>query len=192
MPNWISNTLCISGSPGDVKRLMKLVAGKKVSGNGEPLPFDFNCIDPMPKELARISTGHTTINGQSFDHWYEVGEGGAPEGITPEMMAEIRAKTGAVSWYDWSCDHWGTKWNACHAEAAEYSATKGRAEVVYRFDTAWAPPEPALCKLSAMFPKLHFHLRWEDEGDGYTHDWTFRAGKITSQDDSIKQDDDDE
>lgn len=186
MTNWTTNILEVSGNPADVARLMKKVKGRG-GGGEEPLPFDFDRIVPMPKELIGISTGSTKIGNTVFHEWYELGDDGAPQGITPEMQKELIKKTGAKNWHDWSCQNWGTKRNACHSEKPEVSKDKRRTDVIYRFDTAWAPPEPVLRKLSAMFPKVDFHLYWEDEGDNDTHDWDIKGGKIVSQSDGIKE-----
>ena len=109
-------------------------------------------------------------------------------GITPEMEAKIKKKTGGCkSPNDWCCKNWGTKWNARHPEKPEVTKLKRRTDVTYRFDTAWAPPEPVLRKLSHLFPKLDFHLYWEDEGDDEGHDWDLKDGKVVSQTDGIKE-----
>ena len=46
-----------------------------------------------------------------------------------------------LNWYDWNCEHWGTKWDACHGEV--YSR-------FVEFDTAWSTPEPVIKALAKM------------------------------------------
>lgn len=48
-------------------------------------------------------------------------------------------KHGYTNWYDWSCDKWGTKWNACETYGSGTSFT---------FDTAWCTPRGWLIELS--------------------------------------------
>lgn len=50
-------------------------------------------------------------------------------------------KHGAVSWYDWACKNWGTKWDA------EIEVDDGEAEMTCT--TAWCPPIEAFQKLAA-------------------------------------------
>ena len=48
-------------------------------------------------------------------------------------------KHGYTNWYEWSCDKWGTKWNACETYGSGSSFT---------FDTAWCSPRGWLLELS--------------------------------------------
>lgn len=48
-------------------------------------------------------------------------------------------KHGYANWYEWSCDKWGTKWNACETYGSGSSFT---------FDTAWCSPRGWLLELS--------------------------------------------
>ena len=193
MPNWITNRLEITDKPGQIKRLIKQVAGK-TGERSERLPFDFNSIVPMPPELMMIQSGFCTIGGQRFGQWYEMGDDGAPQGITPEMEIAIKKKTGGFKgWYDWSCHNWGTKWNARHLDdTPEYQAGVKHSTVIYRFDTAWAPPIPVLLALSKMYPNAHLELNWEDEGDNDNHDTSIRNGKVTNETSTEKEHDDEE
>ncbi len=49
-------------------------------------------------------------------------------------------------WYQWRCEHWGTKWNAYDQDIIDISY--GCIEL--KFDTAWAPPMPIIEKLREM------------------------------------------
>jgi hypothetical protein len=67
-------------------------------------------------------------------------------------------ETGFAYWYDWSCAHWGTKWNA-------YSVKRVSPTIV-RFQTAGSAPLPVLYALSLRFPLALLTLRWADEDYG--------------------------
>ena len=43
---------------------------------------------------------------------------------------------GHTNWYDWSCDNWGTKWDACHLSWSQIDDNT----IEFDFDTAWSPP----------------------------------------------------
>lgn len=49
---------------------------------------------------------------------------------------------GYPNWYDWSYDHWGTKWNA-YDQTEPVLAPDGKS-VTYQFNTAWDTPTPVL------------------------------------------------
>ncbi len=65
---------------------------------------------------------------------------------------------GADTWYDWSCENWGTKWGAMDSRIEDNEIT---------FDTAWSASLPVTAKLSEMFPEVVFSHKWADEDIGY-------------------------
>lgn len=71
---------------------------------------------------------------------------------------------GENNWYDWSCENWGTKWNAYQI----YEMDNG-----VEFCTAWSAPFPVIQKLSEMFPKVKITHYFADENIG------FNCGKFT-------------
>lgn len=68
-------------------------------------------------------------------------------------------KYGAVSWYDWSVNNWGTKWDSCEA----WIATEADNHMEYVFDTAWAPPRGIYEELNRRFPDFKFTVQYADE-----------------------------
>ena len=74
---------------------------------------------------------------------------------------------GSIDWYDWCCDNWGTKWNACHEEIGEIIETEdGLATLDIAFDTAWSMPSPVFEALADAYPQIRFSGRWADEDMG--------------------------
>jgi hypothetical protein len=73
------------------------------------------------------------------------------------------AQTGSNSWYEWSVENWGTKWNAY--QYSEVERVNGRLE--FTFQTAWGVPESIFAKLAEMWPGLHIDIVSFDEG------WSF-------------------
>lgn len=190
MPNWTTNILCVYGPAKDVKRFMKVAqTNPKVARADAEKYLDFNSFVRMPELLTRIATGGRTIRGVKCDAWFELGPSGEPEPIVGELAKEVAAKCdGFTSWYDWACQKWGTKWNACRVEKPEYSSvSKDKAEVTYRFDTAWAPPMPVLVAASKMFPMLTFDLHEDDEGDSDWHEYQIKNGEVKETDSGEKE-----
>jgi len=67
---------------------------------------------------------------------------------------------GCFSWYDWSPENWGTKWNA-------YSQPNKRSQDdKVLFQTAWSPPIPIIKALSKKFPEAVIKLECSDEDTG--------------------------
>lgn len=63
------------------------------------------------------------------------------------------------NWYDWSIEHWGTKWDVMDSEITELS--DGAVDVL--LITAWECPFTALKEISTMFPELTFEGRYAEE-----------------------------
>lgn len=160
MPNWTSNQLIIEGDKNQMKAVLDFIKGE----NGV---IDFNKIIPMPEILRNTVSGACTIDGQQVNSWYEdtsianwEERSKTQRLFTDEENAELE-KVGYTSWYDWCCDKWGTKWNACDPDIeAEYDDW-----VEIRFDTAWSPPAPVVEVLRARFPNLDVRLHYRNEDD---------------------------
>ena len=59
----------------------------------------------------------------------------------PLGMEDREKYPGDLNWYDWSVDHWGTKWNASEGLIDRTTHT-------LRFQTAWSYAAPALWELA--------------------------------------------
>ena len=68
-----------------------------------------------------------------------------------QAAANIKAY-GSPTWYEWSIENWGTKWNASDVQVKRGSPT----EVEFTFNTAWSFPTPILAKLVQSYPDLEF------------------------------------
>lgn len=81
---------------------------------------------------------------------------------------------GHPTWYDWSIENWGTKWNA-------YEVRWFNEQV--EFETAWSNALPVILKLSEFFPDLKFRYDYADEDIGHNCGWyKIRNGKIALED----------
>ena len=176
MPNWCSNDLYISGK--NVNAVLTAIASPET-------PIDFNLIIPMPETL-KIESGTLTDAAlcvamgtlEFFGSYPWMTENGID---TPEKLAAHFGKTaaellplgeqvktnlqkyGCKTWYEWSRDNWGTKWNASAAVIEKQTATSAK----LRFDTAWSPPAPIIKALAAKFPAYTFTLKYYEMGCGF-------------------------
>ena len=77
-----------------------------------------------------------------------------------KLQLEAIKKTGLKSWYEWSINNWGTKWNS-------YDNEFNYGENAISFSTAWSFPEPVMNKLIEKFPEVEFSWMWADEDRGH-------------------------
>jgi hypothetical protein len=101
--------------------------------------------------------------------------------LQAERTLAARAKYGASDWYDWSVFHWGTKWNACNAQADQVFVDGDQASVGISFDTAWSFPTPIIVKFVETFNTLTVDLSADEEGGFFYVDAHAENGKIEFQ-----------
>ncbi len=66
-----------------------------------------------------------------------------------------RKHYGKNNWYDWSIEHWGTKWNA--VEPKRFAG----AGLSYEFYTAWDAPRPLIEPITALARSFGLTMSWE-------------------------------
>jgi len=89
-------------------------------------------------------------------------------------------KYGHATWYDWSRQNWGTKWNY-------YQFAKVNDNEFY-FQTAWSHCTPVMIALSKKFPPILFDVRYADEDKGYNFGhYKIKAMEITDLTDTLPE-----
>lgn len=185
MPNWVFNSLTIEGSP-------ELISKVKEQLN-KPFERLHDTWNPETHEqelrLAKYSNPIFAL-GNIYSH--------RDMGITDEEYSQqpIRSELDVSdpnwwadcerlrltdkSWYSWNITHWGTKWDTAVSDTEEYPDTELMTDtedtLVYRFNTAWAPPIEAIAKLSAQYPDLELDLEFEEES-GWGGNYLFSNGQ---------------
>lgn len=113
----------------------------------------------------------TDENGR--EHYYVVKEN---YGHTIEEVGKyylgLEEKYGCKDWYDWACEHWGTKWDACDAEITDKDD-----KYSIRFDTAWCSPSLWIEELTKR--GINFNLYYEGE-EGWRGMLVSRKGSLTN------------
>lgn len=89
-----------------------------------------------------------------------------------KMLVDNINKYGFATWYDWSIDTWGTKWNASSGSVSSN---------LISFQTAWSAPIPVIVALSKQYPDITFEHKYADEdASSNTGCLTYLNGEIIS------------
>ena len=92
----------------------------------------------------------------------------------------------SMTWYDWSIENWGTKWDAVDSEGTPEDGE-------LKFLTAWAEPIPIIKKLFEKYPKMKIEWEYELEGEEYSGKYISDGkGKITKEEYVIQVEEDEE
>lgn len=73
----------------------------------------------------------------------------------------------------WACRNWGTKWDV--------DATSVRVDdetVVFRFDSAWSPPDAAVITFAERFPDVEFILTYAETAMGFGGQTTVKGTDV--------------
>lgn len=175
MPNWCYNEIRAKCSEEEAKEIIEEIKGP----NGD---VDYNSIIPMPitipnytvnesflleclaafctiqnvpwpkmdmikylymkeKYLRYISKKYV-VSRQRHHIMYLIGQ----------LVYYNLTTNGYLSWYDWSKDNWGVKWNALNPEV-DYDG-----ELIINFASPWWMPEGVLEQLSKKHPNIKFEV----------------------------------
>jgi Ferredoxin-like domain in Api92-like protein len=179
MPNWVFNTLTIQGPREQLDSIKKQL--------NSPFTRDHENWDMQSQSMK---TKTYTYSNPIFSFWNIC----KPDDLDAYMKQPEHKPNQAPEdmfkgddWYSWNVRNWGTKWDVSVSDDSEYSDTELIEDInngedqwlVYRFDTAWSPPVPAMEKLSALVPNCVVTLSYEEE-QGWGGEMEFVNGKITA------------
>lgn len=149
MPNHITTEVEIKGSEKAIKKLIKDTK-IKLDSDAESNEFDFNGIIKMPDELHKTTAPTTIVDTQEEADQKNAEEHKRAEqnkwpGHTDSYLSKAEAdrrleEYGALNWYDFANDKWGTKWNAYDVKYITHEFNGDESKLVVKFDTAWDTP----------------------------------------------------
>ena len=181
MPNWVFNTLTIQGPKEQVDSIRKQL--------NEPFQRDH---ENWNMETQQMETRTYLFPNPVFSFWNIVKPTNmeAYNGPQPQVDLSKDIAFDSDHWYDWNVRNWGTKWDVAvshddeypDTEELEYMSSGEDNWVVYKFNTAWSPPAPAMEKLSALVPNCVVTLSYEEE-TGWGGEAEFVNGKLTAESD---------
>jgi hypothetical protein len=163
MPNWCSNKITIRAGAETRKKIKNLLLGteyyrpfnvvEKTPLTSNETLFSFHNVIPQPDCILDPEDPRRKSDIPQSD----------PKGAMPE-------------WYSWRVNNWGTKWSVSEVHMSETDTS-----LTYWFETAWAPPEPVIRRLSEMFPNAYIILSFDEPGclgRGATH---YKDGEVVKE-----------
>jgi hypothetical protein len=188
MPNWVFNTLVVSGEKSELEKM--------VAQLNQPFVKHFPQHDFVNGELVKTADEQVydnpvfafwnIVKPTDLEAYYET-EVFKKQTLAPEdFMAEfVRSMKEDQDWYHWNCRNWGTKWDVAVSNGDEYPNTELEWSddncILIRFETAWSPVGEVLIKLSEQYPTLEFDYEYEEE-TGWGGTAVFRGGEEIGSD----------
>jgi len=155
MPNWCSNTIVVSGEAADVTEFNEWL------GDGKAL---LNKIKPTPQPLVETMSG---FHGDPEEQ----------KKLEEKSAANVK-EFGYANWYDWNIGNWGTKWDV-DAEVDDVSSINE--QVIFSFESAWAPPQRAISAIAEKFNKLTIRHSYLEEGVGFVGYDLYEKGELANE-----------
>ena len=172
MPNWVYNSINIQGSPEQLDKLKT------------QLNQPFSVIhDSWNSETGEMEKKPTDYNNPIFAFWNIIKPTNldAYFGEQPQLDRNKPIAFDTDHWYDWNVRNWGTKWDVGNQDNDSlYNDTyieETEKSIIYGFNTAWSPPEPALITLSSQYPDLTIHHFYKEE-TGWGGEAVIMNGKV--------------
>jgi len=150
MPNWVSNSLSISGeSKSDIDEVVAQLS--------RPVPRHDEANKTHVYEDTEFSFWNIKAPEPAiWDEYFSIANGSAPEN----------------NWYAWNNANWETKWDASSTEM--YREDKS---VTFTFETAWSPVVGLVRLLSLQFRHLNISYSYEEE-QGWGGEMNVEAGEF--------------
>ena len=192
MPNWTYNEIRIKGDKNTIASIKEFVKSEESEFDFNkiiPMPDSLNIESGSRTDraiLVYLSDKLTTKPNKREDKWqmaynlvsnpfredwvlelYDRLVNDPPKDIDQlyedgKTYVDNYQKYGAVTWYEWRCANWSTKWNACRVSMTD----SHEEEVEYFFDTAWCCPYLVISELSQIYPNVKIEHQYRNE-DGY-------------------------
>ena len=159
MPNWVYNKVEISGSKTDLLEFANKAKQqhetnylsdtwiKNADGNNvknEDRKNEKNISEPCDLSFWNFVSPKQELLDTN-EYW---GREDFPEGC----------------WYQWNIDNWGVKWDTSGSSLETILDKLGETDtIIYRYDTAWGIPYPAMEAMVEQHPNLEFQFYCEEE-----------------------------
>ena len=173
MPNWVYNTMTVSGDKATVEAFIKQAAQpyhcKTMKYDGD----DWVMVEQISEGSLSFWNFIKPDDSILEEYW-----GPQPKF---ESLADSMAKK-TNHWYDWNCRNWGTKWDACEPESGGIEKQADNFySVDYDFSTAWGDPREVFVAMVQQYPTLYFSVTCNEE-QGWGMEYYGENGELTMTD----------
>ena len=159
--NSVKNIIKLIGTPKSIKKAMgELIIedDRFVFESFSPLPDELQGTDPIQKIIPDkdyeevLTSFKLKMDSGDLEDWESVP-------VSHSIHKKLILKYGYDNWYDWSMNHWGTKFGPYNTELIS--------DCEFSFYTTNATPHSAMIKMSNKYPKIEFNVRYADEDIGF-------------------------
>lgn len=183
MPNWVYNTVTVSGGANALAELKAQMSKPYTTYYGDSeWDTENKCWTTVPAEQFQESVfSFWNIKHPDERVWgeYFAVHATVKSDVSikdPDWFTKHKAVAEYSNhWYDWNCREWDTKWDARNPSLKDSGTS-----LEYCFDTAWSPIISLIILLSKSYPTLLFHYRYEEE-QGWGGRLDIKNGNILSQ-----------
>jgi hypothetical protein len=192
MPNWVFNSLVVSGEQSELDKMVAQLNQPFVKHFPEH-KFENGEIVWVADEQHYdnpVFAFWNIVKPTDLEAYYETDTFKGNKNITIDedgkmnndsfMKEFVRSMKEDQDWYHWNCRNWGTKWDVSVVNGNEYPNTiktvNDDGSILYQFETAWSPVGEVLMKLSEQYPTLNFDYEYEEE-QGWGGSCTFLGGE---------------
>ena len=194
MPNWVYNTMDISGKKDDLLAFVAKAGLEHQTGFVE----DSQTWNEKTKSWDAIPEGERVIKEQfdkpnAISFWnfirptdeqlpYYFGQKSVPKPETNDESSILESVLdfSGDDWYSWNIRNWGVKWDANndHISYGDPEKLKDTDSLGYQFETAWSIPEPVFRAMVEQHPELSFTFGCEEE-QGWGAEFSGTNGKLS-------------
>jgi hypothetical protein len=171
MPNWVSNSVRVTGNKEELKRFAEQAGRSYKQKRGELTPDGVKYFWADDEVNEHLSFWNFVRPDESIldEYW-------GAERQDLSLAEKLQHKTN--HWYDWNVRNWGCKWDATDVCFEDWDG-----ELAYDFETPWGFPYEAIKAMVEQYPTLTFSVRFLEEqgwggealgmnGEfGYTDEW---------------------
>lgn len=169
MPNWCYNQLAVSGPANAVTAFDAQFKNTFMQFNGGTASFPMKRFahpetQALLKKHVAYRLSETTKDGYVTVHYIDSTQ--EKTGYSFSNIIPMTAEDYLNGWYDWSNNHWGTKWDIDMSDnSVELTLTESDGGYAnYSFETAWSPPEPVVAEMARQYPQLEFEHTYDEGG----------------------------
>jgi hypothetical protein len=190
MPNWVDNEMSIETDESTISRIKHQVTkigehedieGYSIALNLYPLPHDLQYVSGTGGDEKYFILQDKIVKPPKMDEdYFQILRGEDPRyTIKPLTTGErnmLMEKHGAVNWYDWNVNKYGTKWGDVETELRvdhdDY--------LKFTFRSAWAPAHKLAENMSKDF-KATITLKFYSIENGDEGKVVFKNGRMSEQ-----------